>query len=108
VNASCRDCGARFEARGRWQRRCWSCWREEQDEARRRSAYGDGYREGLAAGRRLAASPARLDAPTLLELIKLVHPDLHPHERFQQANRATRLLVGMLEQARARERAGLT
>ena len=29
---TCRRCGDAFEARGSWQRFCWSCWRADRDE----------------------------------------------------------------------------
>jgi hypothetical protein len=84
----CTVCGESFQARGDWMKRCWSCWREGKDHGVRGAAYQRGYRDGLAAAR-------RLDAALLRDLVALVHPDRHPPERFEQANAATAALLAM-------------
>jgi hypothetical protein len=116
MKARCK-CGAEFDAQGAWQKLCWNCWRaQERDRAdrgdlgtlERRSrallaeAYEAGrrrgYDEGYDAGARENSGPARagdVDPTLLRELIILCHPDRHPPERFDQANRITAQLVSM-------------
>ena len=38
-----------------------------------------------------------LTPSTLRELVTLCHPDRHPPERYDQANRATALLLGLMD-----------
>ena len=104
----CFDCGQTFEARGAWQRRCWDCWRAHKDGELRDAGYARGYADGLRAGR--ASSSAAPIAPSsagelppelLRELVSLCHPDRHPPERFEAANRATAELLALLRDVRA-------
>jgi hypothetical protein len=105
VTRTCQKCGDSFNAGGAWQRLCWRCWRDDQDQEifdqGYRAGRRDGYTVGYIAGRRdsgpLEPVPARLGVATLRELVVLCHPDRHPPERFEQANRATRELLAMLE-----------
>jgi hypothetical protein len=79
-----------FPATGYWQRRCWPCWRRHRDANTYGVAYdhghSDGYRTGYAnAARELVGSQF---GPALLgDLVALCHPDRHPPERAEQANR---------------------
>ncbi len=45
-----------------------------------------------------------LDAKTLRDAVALAHPDLHPPERRERAERVTCALIGALERARELER----
>lgn len=114
-------CGREFEARGDWQKLCWECWR---DRERQRAGRGDlsvlmrqsakavetayeagrerGYEEGYEKGRATSVTGDEAISPGLLrELVRLCHPDLHPPERFQLANRVTAQLMSMRTNGRA-------
>lgn len=117
MKLSCGKCGTEFEAQGAWQKLCWDCWRaREQEKADRgdlaglgrrvekllEEAYQAGQRRGYEEGHAAAAKtrPAAggggpLSPGLLRELIRLCHPDLHPPERFDLANRVTAELVSM-------------
>jgi len=93
THLECTSCGATFQARGPWMRKCWTCWRAEQDAHTRTSAYRDGYRDGFAAGR---ARTHRALPPNLIsDTIALCHPDRHPVERQELATRVTRTLLDL-------------
>lgn len=117
MKARCK-CGQTFEAQGAWQRLCWDCWRaqeaeradrgdlsalakrstkllDEAYEAGRRRGYEDGYAAGARETRAPSSNGGPLDPALLRELISLCHPDRHPPERFDQANRVTAQLVSM-------------
>jgi hypothetical protein len=99
---SCIDCGCQFEAKGTWMRLCWDCWRDRKDRDLEAAAYSRGYVAGLRDGH---SQPARsghgqLDSGLLRALVLLCHPDRHPPERFELANRATATLLGLLEDTR--------
>jgi predicted nucleic acid-binding Zn-ribbon protein len=92
----CATCGDYFNATEKWQRRCWSCWRHKRDDQERQDAYDSGYLAGYAAAqRRATAHPTtpQLDSDLIRDLIALCHPDRHPNERAEQANRATARLI---------------
>lgn len=88
----CRDCGAPFDGE-RWQRLCWSCWRNRRDGQGRDDAYHRGFTAGLAAARGRPA-PA-LDDSLLRDVIALCHPDRHPRERYELANATTARLLAL-------------
>lgn len=103
VIRTCPECGTTFEAKGSWQRLCWDCWRQREngklEQAGYRRGYRDGWREGLDAGRQMGPSQQpRLDGELLRALVALCHPDRHPPERFELANRTTATLLGMLKE----------
>ena len=93
----CTDCGDSFQAKGDWQRRCWKCWRAEKERGELRAAYDLGFEHGFEDGR--AAATRRngdgFSASLLREVIALTHPDRHPPERFELANRITSELVAL-------------
>lgn len=95
MTRTCVDCRQPFSARGVWQERCWACWRADRDAKARDTAYGEGYRDGLAA----TTAPA-LDAPLLADLVALAHPDRHPPERAALAHRATVALLALRSETR--------
>jgi hypothetical protein len=78
---------------------------EAADHPPRRStadaAYERGYEDGhaVAARERRANGRPRLTAEQLRVLIKLTHPDVHPRELFELANRATAALLELLRGA---------
>jgi hypothetical protein len=94
----CVECGREFEAKGAWMRRCWDCWRERKDQ----EVYDRGYAAGLRAGRNGHGqrNGHGLDSELLRALVTLCHPDRHPPERFELANRTTATLLGLLKDAR--------
>ena len=106
----CASCGLLFNGES-WQRLCWDCWRADRDREeiadRLHAAYNRGYRDGeranttardaaygrgYADGQREAAS---LPPGLLGDLIRLCHPDRHPPERSELANRVTARLLEM-------------
>lgn len=101
---ACRSCGARFEARASYHVLCLDCWRIGNDDRLRKegwdNGYAAGYRQGLADAKKIAPRPAPAPAPPLdgefiLDIIKLTHPDRHPVERQELANRVTAALLQM-------------
>jgi hypothetical protein len=94
----CVECGREFEAKGSWMRRCWDCWREQKDQ----EVYDRGYAAGLRAGRAGQNGHGQLGSELLRALVTLCHPDRHPPERFELANRATAKLLELLQHERAR------
>lgn len=95
---SCRECGKRFEAQATWQKLCRTCYRERERERTGRlvaKAYEEGRRCGYEEGYRTASRRSRLSPALLRELVTLCHPDRHPPERFELANRITAELVSM-------------
>ncbi|MDQ3671482.1 MAG: hypothetical protein M3364_03460 [Actinomycetota bacterium] len=89
--ARCSDCGRSFSAKGQWQRRCWTCWRGQEDA----KLIAEGFEAGLAAA-------SSLDERLLRDAIALCHPDRHPPERFLLANRVTASLIELLQAATRR------
>ena len=63
---------------------------EEQPQSRGAAAYERGYATAIRE------RPAGLDAGWLRELVTLTHPDRHPPERAELANRATARLLDLL------------
>lgn len=82
----CRSCEVAFHAIGE-QRYCDTCWASRFDHARE-------------AARRETA-PAALDPDLLGRAIRLSHPDAHPRERFEIANRTVSELLALREQVAA-------
>jgi hypothetical protein len=110
---ACSDCGDYFEAKADYHRLCWRCWRERENIKLEDAAYDRGYnrghengyrlghKDGLRDGRERAnGSRPALDAGLLRALVTLCHPDRHPPERFEMANRATASLLGLLRAER--------
>jgi hypothetical protein len=113
MRLSCEKCGAEYDAKGAWQKLCWECWRSRENEragrgdltalanhatkllneayeAGRQRGYDVGYAEASAAARpRRNGNDGAIDPALLRELIRLCHPDMHPPERFDTANRVT-------------------
>lgn len=117
MKVRCQTCPNEFEAQGTWQKLCWDCWRKRENEragrgdlstlaknatkllneayeAGRQRGYDDGFAEATRAARR-PNGHGGIDQALLRELIRLCHPDLHPPERFDLANRVTAQLVSM-------------
>ena len=105
MTRACTSCGDLFEARGSWQRLCWDCWRKKRDEEHQQQAFDRGFQAGLRRGRmeRSATYPRKSDATVqrspddavLRDAIALCHPDRHPPERAEQANRVTAVLLAL-------------
>ena len=95
---TCSDCRNSFTAKGAWQHRCWDCWREHKNEEIRDAGYRAGYRDGLAAARQ--PSRASLDPNLIRDCVALTHPDRHPAERYELANRVTATLLSLIPQGR--------
>jgi hypothetical protein len=115
--ARCEKCHGTFDAQGAWQKLCWDCWRSRETSRARNGdlsalsgraanlldeAYEAGRARGFDEGYDAASADARrrnghdgVDGALLRELIVLCHPDRHPAERFEQANRVTAQLVSM-------------
>jgi tRNA(Ile2) C34 agmatinyltransferase TiaS len=94
VQQACVECGRVFEAKGKWQLRCWTCWRSYKESQEREgldAAYNDGYRDGYRDGRRALV----LSADLVRDLVQLCHPDRHPPERAELANRTTAALLDL-------------
>ena len=120
VCATCPRCGHTTESFGTSDasvRRCLVLLRDEcpngernyyldASEAPRESptiaAYKRGYEDGHAAATRERRADGRgqFNAAQLRALVQLCHPDRHPSERAQLANRATARLLELLEQER--------
>ena len=90
----CTRCGDSFAAKAAWMRLCWDCWRADRDAVIDEAAYLRGYNAGAAD-----AMP-EVEVALLREAIKLTHPDRHPRERADQANRVTARLLEMLDRQR--------
>jgi hypothetical protein len=89
---SCERCDARFDG-PHWQRLCWKCY-----QRRKANEQEAAYNRGFAAGRATApAAPVLLEAELLTEAIALTHPDRHPEERSELANRVTARLLDARE-----------
>jgi len=116
VCVTCSRCGHESESYGTSDasvRRCLVLLREECPNGERNyyfeaagesresptaAAYTRGYKDGYAAAtRERPANGARFTARQLRALVTLTHPDRHPPERFELANRATAALLGLLE-----------
>jgi hypothetical protein len=101
----CTQCREPFTAKGDWQRKCWDCWhakrdgRAHHDDSARPRTYADGWRDGFRAGEAAARQAgsrrggSELDADLLRDAVALTHPDRHPIERADAANRVTAALL---------------
>jgi hypothetical protein len=87
---TCHRCGGTIQSTNARHRLCWRCWRSDRDEDLRT----EGWTRGYQAGRR-EAGPA-LDPELLRLAVTLTHPDRHPTERADVANRVTAWLLGLL------------
>ena len=87
MSRRCIDCGALFETRFDHHRLCWPCWR------RTRTA---GPREPWAPGSP-AVDTIAVSVETVHAAVRLCHPDRHPEQRNQEANRVTAILNGALD-----------
>jgi hypothetical protein len=76
-------------------RLCWDCWREQKDQA----VYDRGYADGRRASHDQRNAHG-LDSELLPALVTLCHPDRHPPERFELANRTTATLLRLMKDAR--------
>jgi hypothetical protein len=65
--------------------------------------YARGYQAGHSKARDGGAVNLNLDNQLLEELIRLCHPDRHPRERFEAANRATAKLNAILDEQGRRQ-----
>jgi hypothetical protein len=106
----CTDCGRPFQPRAHFHRLCIDCFKRGREDELRHEGWHRGYAEGFRKGKIAGALDAlhtaprptpALDAQLLGELIRLVHPDRHPPERYETANRVTATLVSMRDEARA-------
>ena len=108
----CNACGVEFEADGQWMKLCWSCWRERKDHQAEDAAYERGRRDGYKDGwddcqlyrednGPTNGSGPQLERGLLRDLVQLCHPDRHPPERGELANRTTAALLGLLDGSRA-------
>jgi hypothetical protein len=65
--------------------------------------YDRGVKDGFAAGKEAARRTVTgIDLAMIGELVRLTHPDRHPPERRDAANRVTALLMEMRDELRAR------
>lgn len=102
----CDRCGRLFVAVYDWMRYCRVCHAERDgdlDRAFAEVAWQRGYALGLerATARDDAGLEAVLGELPLDELIALCHPDRHPPERFELANRLTVWLLGLRDSREA-------
>lgn len=66
-------------------------------------SYDRGHEAGYRAGQQTARRQTTgVGIDLLSELIRLTHPDRHPAERHDEANRVTARLIGMRDDLRAR------
>ena len=118
VTATCSRCGHETESFGTSDasvRRCLALLREEcpngennyyltasERESPIAAAYERGYAAGLTAAARAQAANGhkQFNAAQLRALVTPCHPDRHPAERAQLANRATARPLELLEQER--------
>jgi hypothetical protein len=125
VIVPCSRCGHEVESYGQHQgsvRRCFAllheeCPRQERNfyldgsengsqraskdrgPSKEEEAYRRGYSEGHAAARE-NGDGGEFTVEQLRGLIKLCHPDVHPPERAQLANRVTARLITLMKQRR--------
>jgi hypothetical protein len=121
VCATCPRCGHQTESFGTSPasvRRCLALLREQcpngdnnyylvaparsERESPAAAAHKRGYEDGHAAATRERRADGRgqFNAAQLRTLVTLCHPDRHPPDRAQLANRATARLLELLEQER--------
>lgn len=77
-----------YTPKGDWQKICTSCWVNNKD----RETYSKGYAKGYDAGFHAAMDDMEKQLAKHLpyrDLIALTHPDRHPDERKELANRIT-------------------
>jgi hypothetical protein len=82
----------------RWCRVCFHERAGDYDHALAELAWERGYLLGLARARRRLSDAdleAALGGLPILDLLQLCHPDRHPEERFELANRITVWLNGL-------------
>ena len=94
----CKTCREPFEPRGDWHKQCWSCWQRAKLDDAKRDARLHGFNAGFAAGKESSAPASVLGVDELRLLVRLTHPDVHPPERFELANRATAILNNAITQ----------
>lgn len=96
----CRECGSDF-AGERWQKLCWTCWREQRDADEREVRWQNGYDHGFLDGFRAGCSDRpQIDATLVNRALCLTHPDRHPAERAQEATAVTALLLELRQPKR--------
>jgi hypothetical protein len=110
VVKSCRNCRRAFHPAADHHRLCWACWHEQRDDRAQHDQYSRGYANGWSDGERVGfrngheaglREGATVLAPELLgDAIRLTHPDRHPAERFEMANRVTAGLIEMRDSVR--------
>jgi hypothetical protein len=84
VNRRCIGCGQLFEPSYDYHRRCWPCWRQARTPGERTDSPA-------------AADTLVVSVETVHAAVRLCHPDRHPEQRNQEANRVTALLNGALD-----------
>jgi hypothetical protein len=89
----CTGCGDRFEPQRHYHRLCWTCWRAQDD--------APWWDSGPRTRPIVEKAVPVLDARTIRAAVALCHPDVHPPERAEAANRVTQSLTSAL--ARVRE-----
>jgi hypothetical protein len=117
-----------FESDADWKLRCLDCFRRrkreqeraehetwQQHQQRRREEPHETLareavrlvQEAYLAGKRAGATETqptgldRLDRELLRDIVALTHPDRHPKERFELANRVTAAINEILEERRS-------
>ena len=97
MRRKCRKCGAGFTTDREHHRLCWTCYWRLRDA---------GVYDAPGAGRDAPPNPPprtkqlALDVELLRDAVALCHPDRHPPERFDVANRVTAVLLELLHAAR--------
>jgi len=101
-NGTCSNCGHWLDAdQPHWHRLCWQCWRAENGRtqpsaaALEARAFQRGYAAGYAAG-----TEDTIDHELVSDCIQLSHPDRHPIERREFANRVTAELLRLRDRIR--------
>lgn len=97
----CSRCGNEFTPAADYHRKCWPCWRADHDAEARDTAYREGFSDGLKA---MARSSLHRGIPRsiLRDALSLTHPDRHPPERAEIANRVTAALLELWNTDRQR------
>lgn len=82
----CSQCGNEFEPSQPHHAWCWDCWHAEH---------------GTSSSPRRDNRSVRLDADVISDAIQLCHPDRHPADRYDLANRTTARLLQLRDQLRS-------